>query len=141
MTGVTRRSAVDRQTVGSVMRGVEGRVAPSDTLARAAERMAALAVRELPVLEDGHLVGIIAQSDLLPYRGHFEWTAVRAAMSHDLVTVGPETSIPAVAALLVERGINTVPVVSGERLVGMVGRTEVLRSLAGRENGHRAARP
>lgn len=117
-------------TAASVMRTVGGHVRPVDTLARAAERMEAMAVRELPVLEEDRLVGLVAQADLLPFRGHFEWTPVSAAMSRDLVTVSPETPLPAVAALLIERGINCVPVVEGERLVGMVSRSDCLRPLA-----------
>ena len=117
-------------TAASVMRRVESHVRPGDTLSRAAERMEAAAVRELPVVEEGRLVGLIAQIDLLPYRGHFEWTPVRAAMSRDLVTVSAETPLPEVAAVLIERGINCVPVVEGERLVGMVSRSDCLRPLA-----------
>lgn len=112
------------------MRRVAGHVRPADTLARAAERMEAMAVRELPVVEEDRLVGLIAQADLLPYRGHFEWTPVRAAMSRELVTVSPDTPLSTVAALLIERAINCVPVVEGERLVGMVSRSDCLRPLA-----------
>ncbi len=124
------------------MRRLDSHVRPSDTLARAAERMEAQAVRELPVLDNGKLVGLIAQADLLPYRGHFEWTPVRAAMSCDLVTVSAETPVPVVAAVLIERGINSVPVIDGDRVVGMVSRSDCLRPLAGqvpRAGGNTAA--
>jgi len=47
---------------------------PDDTLARAAELMDALTVR-----------------DLAPHRGHFEWTRVRTAMTPDPVTVASHT--------------------------------------------------
>lgn len=123
-------------TAGDLMRRVESALHPSDTLARAAERMTALGVRELPVVDGDRLVGIIAQIDLLPYRGHFEWTAVRAAMSGEPVTVGAEALLPAVAALLLERGINSVPVVAGDRLVGMVSRMDLLRPLARHAENH-----
>jgi CBS domain-containing protein len=105
-------------------------VAPGDSLARAADLMESLGTRELPVVEGDVLVGILGQSDLQPHRGHYEWTAVRAAMTPDPVTVGPETPIRAVARLLLERSFNAVPVTVGKVLVGMVARSDLLRLLA-----------
>jgi CBS domain-containing protein len=55
---------------------------------------------------------------------------VRAAMTPDPVTVGPETPIRAVARLLLERSFNAVPVTVGKVLVGMVARSDLLRLLA-----------
>jgi CBS domain-containing protein len=108
-------------------------VRPEDTLGRAAERMAALGTRELPVVEEGgRVVGIVSQYDLLPHRGHYEWTQVRAVMSADVATVDPEAPLADVAQLLLAHGINAVPVVDAGRLVGMVSRVELLRPLADR---------
>lgn len=115
----------------NVMRRDIAPVRPEDTLGRAAERMAALGTRELPVVEhDGHVVGIVSQCDMLPHRGHYEWTQVRAVMTPDVATVDPEAPLADIARLLLAHGINAVPVVEGDRLVGMVSRVELLRPLA-----------
>jgi CBS domain-containing protein len=117
----------------AVMRRDIRPVTPEDTLGRAAERMATLHTRELPVVEDGgRVVGIVSQSDLLPHRGHYEWTQVRAVMSPDVATVDPDALVADVARLLLAHGINAVPVVQGDRLVGMISRVELLRPLADR---------
>src|SRR6266704_491999 len=88
-------------------------LAPGDSLARAADLMESLGARELPVVAGGDLVGILTQSDLQPHRGHYEWTTVRA-----------------VARLLLERSCNSVPVTTGRVLLGMIGRSDLLRLLA-----------
>jgi CBS domain-containing protein len=114
-----------------VMRPGSAAVSPRDSLARAAETMEALGVRELPVIEAGRVVGILSVTDLAPHRGHFEWTAVRTAMSIDPVTVTPDTPVAAVAGLLLERCFNAVPVVATgtHALLGMLSRNDLLRLL------------
>jgi CBS domain-containing protein len=51
----------------------------------------------------------------------------RDVMSSPVVTVSPDTPLKDVAATLVERGINAVPVVDGDdRLVGIVSEADLL---------------
>ena len=51
----------------------------------------------------------------------------REVMSSPVVTVPPDAPLKEVAAILVERGINAVPVVDGEgRLVGIVSEADLL---------------
>jgi len=113
-----------------VMRPNLPALSPEDSLARAAELMDCFRIRELPVVERGTLVGILTERDLQPHRGHYEWTAVRAAMTPDPVTVGPDAPIATVARLLLEGCFNGLPVVAAGALVGMVGRSDLLRLLA-----------
>ncbi len=127
--GSTAGQPVAAVVASQIMRPNVPAVRPDESLARAAELMESLGVRELPVV-DGGLVGVIAERDLQPHRGHYEWTAVRAAMTVDPVTVAPDAPIGAIACLLLERSFNSVPVVSEGRLLGMVGRSDLLRLLA-----------
>lgn len=112
-----------------VMRTRTGAVRPDASLQRAHEQMTALSVREVPVVEEGKLVGIVSASDLDPHRGRLEWVPVRTAMTADPVTVAPETPVAEVARCLRERGINGVPVVEGRTVVGMVSRHELLAAI------------
>lgn len=114
-----------------IMRTAVASVAPSDSLARAAELMKHFAVRELAVVDDGALVGILARSDLDPHFGHLEWTAVRIAMTAHPRTIGPDAPIDDVARALREGSFNAVPVVQDGALVGMVSRHDFLRVPAG----------
>ena len=47
-------------------------------------------------------------------------------MTTDVVTVGPDTPVTELAALLAERGISGVPVVDRERVVGIVSEGDLL---------------
>ena len=116
-----------------VMRAAPGSVGPGDTLASAARLMESLGTREIPVVEGSALVGILTRTDMEPYRGHLEWTAVQLAMTPDPVTVAPEAPIGDVMSLLVDRGFNSLPVSAGGKLLGMIARTDVLRALAPRD--------
>jgi CBS domain-containing protein len=112
----------------------------------------------VPVINgNGDLVGIICQSDLiaeqkkLPIPSVFaildsfipihpmgktekemqKIAAIRAsdAMSPNPATVGPETGLDELAEIMVNRGFHTIPVVEGKKLVGIIGKEDVLRTL------------
>jgi CBS domain-containing protein len=58
----------------------------------------------------------------------------REVMTRDVVTVGPETPIGEIAAILVRHRISAVPVVSGTHLLGIVSQTDLAhRSETGTE--------
>jgi CBS domain-containing protein len=51
---------------------------------------------------------------------------VRDVMTQDVATVAPDTDLKDVAALLVQKRISGVPVVEGERVVGVVSERDIL---------------
>ena len=112
-----------------VMRTRTGAVSPDASLQRAHEQMTTLGVREVPIVEEGKLVGILATRDLDPHRGRLEWVPVRTAMTVDPVTVAPDTPVAEVARCLHEHGINGVPVVEGRTVLGMVSRHDLLAAI------------
>jgi CBS domain-containing protein len=131
VAGAAVRGGAAELVARDVMRARPSTVAPDDSLARAADLMKSVRTRELPVIADDRLVGVLTRTDMDPYRGHWEWTAVRAAMTPDPVVIAPEMPVPAVARLLLARGFNALPVTEGGRLVGLVCRADVLRAVAG----------
>lgn len=54
---------------------------------------------------------------------------VKQAMTPDPVTVGPDTDIDEVARLMVDKKYHTLPVVEGDKVVGIVGKEDVLKTL------------
>jgi CBS domain-containing protein len=56
-------------------------------------------------------------------------TRVEHAMVTETVSVQPDTSISEIASLMVEKHFHTIPVVEGEKLVGIIGKEDILRIL------------
>jgi predicted transcriptional regulator len=54
---------------------------------------------------------------------------VSGAMTAKVVSVHPDTEIETVAALMVDSNFHTLPVVEETRLVGVIGKEDVLRTL------------
>jgi CBS-domain-containing membrane protein len=61
---------------------------------------------------------------------------VAEAMTPDPVTVGPDTGIETIAALMVDSNLHTLPVVQEGKLVGVIGKEDVLRTLVKEVKGH-----
>ena len=133
-------------------------ISPDTDVAQAAKLLLTSRINGVPVVDDaGELVGILCQSDLIiqqkniPLPSLFTFldgfipltpsknldkevekiaaTKVSDAMTADPVTVGPDTGIEEIAALMVEKNYHTLPVVDGDKLVGIVGKEDVLRTL------------
>lgn len=54
----------------------------------------------------------------------------RDIMSSPVKTIAPETPVEAIAALMVEQRIHSIPVLEGNTLVGIIGKKDIVRSLA-----------
>lgn len=61
---------------------------------------------------------------------------VGEAMTPDPVTIQPDTAIDTIAALMVDSGFHTLPVVDGDQLVGIVGKADMLRTLLSKDQSH-----
>jgi CBS domain-containing protein len=139
--------------VGDIMTQRVVSVGPEATLSEAGELMLRYRVDALPVVgTDGRLIGILGVKDLLaaPLRAvhpsargryitrYFDLAAKAASlrglrvadmMMRQVVTVTEATPLEEVVALFVNRGLHPLPVVRDGRLVGLVGRADVLRAL------------
>ena len=102
-------------------------------------------VRHLPVVVDGHCVGLLTEADLL--RGlasgasGAELTA--GGLCHRPAPAVPAgSSLPAMAAIMIDSGADAVIVVSNGTMVGMVTASDVLGAVTARwRDGGGLARP
>ncbi|MFH2218763.1 MAG: CBS domain-containing protein [Pseudomonadota bacterium] len=133
-------------------------VSPETEIVQAAGLLLENRINGLPVInKSGKLVGILCQSDLiaqqkaLPIPSFFTFldglisttsmkqiekqvqkiaaATVAQAMTPNPVTVRSDADITTVAALMVDRNYHTIPVVDDGKLVGIVGKEDVLRTL------------
>ncbi len=82
----------------------------------------------LPVCDDnGHIVGVISEFDLIAKPDSH---TAGEAMSRDVISVMEETGVDEVRFLLVNRRIKRVPVLRGQKLVGIVSRADLVREIA-----------
>jgi sulfide:quinone oxidoreductase len=108
-------------------------VAPDDTLGEIAERMREQDVGSALVADFGRLIGILTSRDLLRAfagRVHASEARAREWMTSEPLTVEAATPLPAALRLMTEHGIHHLPVVDGERPVGMVGARQVAQAVA-----------
>jgi CBS domain-containing protein len=122
-------------TVAEVMSSEPLVVAPEDTLGEVAEKMGARDLGSALVADYGRLIGILTSRDLLRAfagRVHPSEARVREWMTVEPVTVSAPTQIEAAVTLMTECGFHHLPVVEGERPVGMLGLRQAARQARGR---------
>jgi CBS domain-containing protein len=77
----------------------------------------------MPVVDtDGRLIGMVSGFDVISKSG----TTVGEIMSRGVVYVNPTDSLEEVIHLMGLHGIRRVPVCEGERLVGLISRSDLL---------------
>jgi cystathionine beta-synthase len=125
-----------RDVIGrSYEKGSVVAVAPADTLLVAYGRMKLYDVSQLPVLEDGRIVGLLDESDVLlaATRDPASFRlAVSGFMSSRLTTIAPQAPLESVLPIF-DRGMVAI-VVEGERFLGLITRIDVLNYLRRRQS-------
>jgi sulfide:quinone oxidoreductase len=127
------KDEVEVRTVGELMSSEVLVVAPEDTLGEIAERMRARDVGSAVVSDSGRLIGILTSRDLLgAFAGRVHPSEARARewMTSEPITVIATTPLTAALQLMTDHAIHHLPVVEGERPVGMVGARQVARAVA-----------
>ena len=104
-------------------------VGPSDTLQLAHEKMEAGRFRQVPVVDEERLVGILTDRDTRQHIGQLAQTRVDAVMSTHPFSVHPSAPVEKAAHLLMTNKIGSLPVVEDGRLVGIITATDMLRAL------------
>ncbi len=129
----------DEPTAGDLMLTEVLVVEPEDTLGEVAEQLRARDLGSVLVAEYGRLIGILTARDLLSAfagRIHSSEARVREWMTAEPITVTPATPVSTALQLMNEHAIHHLPVVDGERAVGMVGMRQVARAVAERTRTH-----
>lgn len=113
----------------------------------------------VPVLDDDNeVIGVVTESDLIDQNkkvhiptvmsildsfiflespGKMEkelkkmsGTQVKDIFSPELITIQETTPLDELATLMAEKNIHTLPVLSGKKLVGVIGKADIIRTIA-----------
>ncbi|MBI3059667.1 MAG: CBS domain-containing protein [Deltaproteobacteria bacterium] len=101
---------------------------PEDYLSTAQAKMWLGGFRRVPVVQDGDLVGILTDRDIREHLGRLERTKISAAMTEDLVTVTPETTLEEAAQIMLKHKIGGLPVLKAGKIVGMITTSDVVQA-------------
>lgn len=133
-------------------------VTPETTLRELATILSEKHINGVPVVDDkGSVLGVVSESDLVnqnkplhiptvfvildsvipmenPWRLQKEFKRLAATTVGDIyskpaISVEPDTDLSEVARIMSERRLYTLPVIEGGKLVGVVGKADIIRSL------------
>jgi CBS domain-containing protein len=134
-------------------------VAPETSISELSKMLENRKIGGVPVVDKGgRLVGVITQNDLVERARDLELppainildfhiylqipshmihrvekmlgTTVSDCMTKNPVTVAPDTPVSKVAALMAKQKVHTLPVLDGEKLVGILGKMDLVRAMA-----------
>jgi CBS domain-containing protein len=117
-------------------------VSPDATVAHARNLMVRHHISRLPVMENGILVGILTKKDIAyrMRRGEPAWRRrpldripVGALMTEHPVVVQPDTGVKEIARIFVERNFSSVPVVDAGAMIGIITKTDLMKSVLVRQ--------
>jgi CBS domain-containing protein len=115
-----------------IMRSDVVDVEPAATLQEAAQAMKEGKISSVLVTEDGYLIGILTERDMVKAVAEgidTEITHVRDYMTPTPVAVNPDTTVEEGVAIMMERGFRHLPIVDGEReLKGVVSIRDLARA-------------
>ena len=145
--------------VSTIMSSEVVTLSPDQSVPEAADVLAEHGIGAAPVVEDGRIVGLLRDEDLIVSEAKLHvptvieflgadivWPAserrwekelkkaaaatVRDVMSTEFPQVAPGDSVERVATVMHDASASHVPVVDGDRVVGIVARGDLVRHLA-----------
>jgi CBS domain-containing protein len=125
-------------TVREIMSTELATVEPAALLTEAARVMSAASAGSVLVLDDGALVGIFTERDILRALGYSSSadlarvSSVSKWMARDPVTIGPDTTVAEALDQMLFGGFRHLPVMEGEVVVGMISMRDLAKVISAR---------
>ncbi len=126
-------------------------ITPETSLTDAMRVMREKKVRRLPVLDArGSLIGIVSDSDLLyaspsPVTSLSVWEihgllnrlTMDKVMTREVITVAEDTPLEEAARIMADKRIGGLPVMKGDKLVGIITETDIFKAFLGQLGARR----
>jgi PAS domain S-box-containing protein len=126
--GVAGEVNFNKLTVADIMSSPVECVSPNLSVLEAGRIMDARDIRRLPVAEDGRLVGIVTQTDVIRVLTSYgTWWGISEIMSRNVCSIDADADIEQAAKLMAERDISSIPVTEDGRVVGIFTERDMLK--------------
>ncbi len=103
-------------------------IGPGASVQDAARLLSDYNISGVPVLDGERMVGIVTEADIIGKDGD----RVADIMTRRVVSVREDTPVDDIAQILTSNRFKRVPVLRGERVVGIVSRANIVRMIASR---------
>ena len=106
---------------------------PDASVYEALQLLAEKNIGALVVLRDGELVGVVSERDyarkvVLQGKASMK-TPVKEIMTAEVITVGAGSTVEAAMALMTDKHIRHLPVLEGEKIVGVVSIGDLVKAI------------
>jgi len=105
-------------------------IEPDETVQEAAAKMSKHSIGSLIVIRGGSLQGILTERDimskLVAKSLSASKTRVSDIMSKAVVMISPDRDVEDAAEVMIERGIKKLPVIKGDKLIGIVTSMDIV---------------
>jgi CBS domain-containing protein len=102
-------------------------VGPTMTIKNLAMTLIKNQISGAPVAgKNGKIIGVVSEADIVAKKGK----DVKSIMSKTITSVDEETAVEEIARLMTAQRIKRVPVMRGEKIVGIVSRADIVSAIA-----------
>lgn len=119
-------SPLDLLTVDECMRRDVTTLDATMTRSEALDKISQTPHKGFPVMRDGAIVGILTKGDLLDRTGE----SVAEVMTPDPISISSDAMLIKAISLMDAKGVNRIPVINGQKLVGIVTRADIIKALS-----------
>ncbi|WP_235296426.1 CBS domain-containing protein [Portibacter marinus] len=130
--------------VHSIMTKELTTISPEDTIKKVEDLFRTHKIHHLPVEKDGKFIGMVSKSDYLHFKRGFneidienKWDLFRLKshtvdeiMTRKIARLAPEDKINVAIEIFKENLFHAIPIVDGERLVGIVTTLDIIKHLS-----------
>jgi len=102
-------------------------VGPTMTIKNLAMTLIKNQISGAPVAgKNGKIIGVVSEADIVAKKGK----DVKSIMSKKITSVAEDTAVEEIARLMTVQRIKRVPVMRGEKVVGIVSRADIVSAIA-----------
>jgi CBS domain-containing protein len=136
------RESPHHQAIAGYSSAISKTVRPEDSLAVACARLSGSRLHQLPVTDQGQLVGVLSDGDIrsaIESSDDQAWLSrrVESCMSAEVQTLRPGDTLACAAEVMRLENLTAVPITSRDgELLGVIGVADVLRALIGASPVH-----